>query len=211
MGSRAGAVLLAAALLSAATGMRCGGGGPTVRIDVPLDPALLAGGATALSAVTGAGFQTASITVELDGVDLVAALGLVPPFSGQGGAVLLPGGPATVADFAIQQGSPASLNRIDADVAGLAAGPHTLVVTALNAQSVLASDQADFEVVEAFGQAAAALSSAPAPPSFFPLTPIPVANASLGEAAASPPIGTAAGDTVRSGFVEAAEQRIGGP
>ncbi len=210
MGSRAPSILILFGLVGAySMGARCGGP-PQVRIDSPADLALFTADGVAVSAIAGSRVQTSSITLEVDGVDLVAALGLVPPFSGQAGSVLIAGGLLDVTNFSIEQGSPASLNRIDVDLSGFVLGPHSLVVSALDADSVLKSDRADFDLVDFFTQEASALTSAGASPISFGLSTL--ANASLGEAVAAQPIGTAAGETVRSGFVERAEQLIaGGP
>jgi len=99
---------------------------------------------------------------------------------------------------------------VNLQVDGLPAGDHLLVVSAFDpGAGKVHSDRADFALVEAFSQEAAAVTSAGLPGGPRASTTEGVlASASLGQAAAAGPVGTASGQIILSGHVEVAEQLI---
>lgn len=209
MGRSVQAVLLAA-ICALALGLRCGSLRGVV-IDDPLDAALLVDPGVTMSGRVGANHDVATTTVEVDGVDLVSALGLTPPFSDEGGVVLVGGAPVVVSGFSVTD--PASgPHRVDLQVDGLPAGDHFLVISAFDpGAGELHSDRNDFARVGAFTQEATAVTSAglPGGPKASSSEGV-LANASLGQAAASGPVPTLGGQTIRSGHVEVAEQLAAG-
>lgn len=191
------------ALLAAPCGLR------SIVIDAPFDGALLEdpGHSVSLSARVGTNFALASVEVRLDGVDLVAALGLVPPFAGASGVVVVGSSPIAISGFSLITGNP---RRVDLVADGLPLGPHALEVEGdKNDGSGSVVDAAGFEIFDPFALAAEAIVPGGARPrdaggegTLF--------GATLGQPFAAPPVALTDGGELRSGFVEAAEALIAG-
>jgi len=191
------------ALLAAPCGLR------SVVIDRPFDGALLEdpGHAVSLSARLGTNFALASVEVRLDGVDLVAALGLVPPFAGASGVVVVGSSPVAISEFSFTTGNP---RRVDLVAAGLPLGAHALEVEAdRNDGSGSAVDAAGFEIFDPFALAAEAIVPGGARPRDAASEGI-LFGATLGQPFAAPPVALGDGGELRSGFVEASEALIAG-
>jgi len=208
MKPRAAAILLAASCLLA-TAASC----PlqTVQISKPRAGLLSDDPALDVDVRVGRNFAPTSAGVRVDGVDLIAALGLTPPFAGASGSVSIGGNLVAVTGFsyAIPSTDPVA---ITATLAGLPAGDHVLEADALPQGGGAATVKtAAFAVVEPFTDEAELIASAGTPP------PAPVAlgtragNASLGEPLAAPPVALAAGDALRAGFVPVARGRAAAP
>ena len=159
----------------------------------------------------GRNFVPTSAVVLVDNVDLIAALGLTPPFAGASGSVTIGGNLVAVTGFsyAIPSSDPVAVN---ATLAGLPAGDHVLEADALpQGGGAATTKSAAFTVVEPFTDDAEVIASAGTPP------PAPVAlgtragAASLGEPLAAPPVALAGGDALRVGFVAVAHGRAAGP
>lgn len=159
----------------------------------------------------GRNFAPASAVVRVDNVDLIAALGLTPPFAGASGIVTIGADRVTVTGFsyAIPSSDPVA---ITATLAGLSAGDHVIEADALPQGGGAATGRSvSFSVVEPFTDEARVIASSGTPP------PAPVAlgtragAASLGEPLAAPPVALAGGDALRAGFVPAAHGRAAGP
>lgn len=197
------AVLLPA-LLAAPCGLR------SIVIDTPFDGALLEdpGHGVALAARVGTNFDLATVEVRLDGVDLVAALGLVPPFTNASGVVVIGSTPVSITGFGFTHDTNPRL--VDLVASGLALGAHALEVEGEKTDgsgSVL--DAAGFEIFDPFTLAAQTLVPGGARPrdaggegTLF--------GATLGQPLAAPPVALADGGELRAGFVEAAEALIAG-
>ena len=99
-------LLAVLAIVPALLAARCGL--QSIVIDAPFHGALLEdpGHAVALAARVGTNFDMASVEVRLDGVDLVAALGLVPPFAGASGVVVIGSTPVSISQFSFSQSNP---------------------------------------------------------------------------------------------------------
>jgi hypothetical protein len=192
------------ALLAAPCGLR------SIVIDVPFDGALLEdpGHTVALAARVGTNFNLATVEVRLDGVDLVAALGLVPPFTDAAGVVLIGSTPVSISEFSFTTNT--SPRFVDLVASGLDLGPHALEVEGVkNDASGSLLDTANFEIFDPFALAAEALVPSGARPrdagsegTLF--------GATLGQPLAAPPVALSDGGELRSGFVEAAEALIAG-
>jgi hypothetical protein len=191
------------ALLAAPCGLR------SIVIDSPFDGALLedAAHAVSLSARVGTNFDLASVEVRLDGVDLVAALGLVPPFSGASGVVLVGPDPIAISGFSFTGGNP---RFVDLVAGGLPLGAHVLEVEGdKNDGSSSVIDTAGFEIFDPFSLAAEAIVPSGARPRDAGAEGT-LFGATLGQPLAAPPIAISDGGELRSGFVEASEALIAG-
>ncbi|HTY18887.1 MAG TPA: hypothetical protein VMH82_14255 [Myxococcota bacterium] len=210
MASRARVVALAAACLLVAAAASC----PlqTVQISKPRGGLLDDDPTLAVDVKVGRNFVSTSATVRVDGIDLIAALGLTPPFAGASGSVTIGGSPVSVTEFAYAIPSTSDPIALTATLAGLPPGDHFLEAEALPQGGGAATLRAvQFALVEPFTREADVLASSGTPP------PSPVTlgsragDATLGEPLAAPPIPLAAGDTLRSGFVPVARGRASAP
>jgi len=147
-------------------------------------------------------------TVRMDGVDLVAALGLTPPFENAGGSVLIGSTLVTVSGFTYSIPSSGSVT-IDATLTGLASEDHVLEAEAIPSGGGDPTIKTRaFAVVEPMTLEAQVIASSGTPPP--PLVPGNHAgNATLGEPLAAPPVGIANGGSLRAGYVPAAQARAG--
>ena len=202
-------VLALALALGAQLGPTCGGVAG-VRFDEPAANALTADGSVEVVARTGVDLGEASL--ELEQVGLADALGLTPPFQDQSGFVVVAGSPIAVTGFSIftADGS----RHVHASLAGLPPGVFRLEVSGRNPQTNVTNQvQVSFRVVDHFTLDATDLPAAGLPGGVaVSETEGILANASLGQAIAAPPVATLGGQTIRSGYVERAEALIsGGP
>lgn len=148
--------------------------------------------------------------VRIDGVDLIAALGLVPPFDDASGLVAI--GPDTIAVSDFDYVIPASGRVvIRAMLAGLPSADHLLEAEALPAAGGAPTiAPRAFAVVEPMTLEASAIASSGTPPP--PFTPGPrMGNATLGESLAGPPVPLAGGGTLRPGYVPSAHAKASAP
>jgi len=198
--------LLLLACLPLALAFRCGGL-RSIAVDFPGIDTLHDEPINA-SARVGTNFVVASVEVRVDGVDLVAALGLVAPFSGASGVVLIGSDPVLVSDFSFTATNP---RRIDFVLTGLPSGDHVFEVEGMRNDGPLVADANAFQVVGGFSLALDALPAAglPGGPRDAGSEGVLV-NASLGQPFAAAPVGLADGGQLRAGFVEAAEAAIAG-
>jgi len=204
------AALLVVLALGAGPAMSCKKTFVGLLIDQPAEGELFDEDPILFAARVGRNFDETTLSVELDGTDLIAALGLVPPFQGAGGNVLLGSGDVvTVSDFEFSTTNPSAF-LVSGSVVGLAIGPHTLEVVGLNqTTSLFVSDLHPFERLLLFQQAAPGLAAAALP--FGPDSggvEGTLANASLAAPLAGPPVFFADGSELRAGLVEAAEGAI---
>jgi hypothetical protein len=181
----------------------------TVQIRAPRPGSLHDDPGLAIDVRTGRNFVFESTVVRVDGVDLIAALGLVPPFAGASGNVSIGGDVVAVSDFTYLIPAATEPIRVTATLAGLDAGDHLLEAEATKPSSATTLKSAAFAVVEAFALEAEVIASAGTPaPALVPLGTSARA-ASLGDSLAAPPVGISGGGELRAGFVPAAAARIG--
>lgn len=180
----------------------------TIRIDEPDvgalldDPTVHGRGRIALD------FDLTTVEVRVDGVDLIDALGLEPPFLDKSGSVTIGTDTVTVLDFDFL-----SLDGpyvVSLALEGLPAAAHVLAMEGVKETGGDPIERTrPFDVVEPFGLAVdhlpAAARRAPAPTGTSMLL-----GPSLGQPLASPPVPTAGGDELRAGFPPAAGARIAG-
>ena len=200
-------LLVLAALLPAALAARCGL--KTIIVDRPFPGALLEdpSHAVSLAARVGANFTLASVEVRLDGVDLVAALGLVPPFTNVSGVVVIGPDSIAISGFSFTTGNP---RRVDVVASGLPLGSHVLEVAGDRSDgSGSAVDLAGFEIFDPFALAAQAIVQSGARPRDL-ASGATLFAATLGQPLAAPPVAFGDGSELRSGFVEASEALIAG-
>ena len=202
-------LVVLAAFLVALSGARCGSPFQGFVLDTPRDETLIDDPSPTISASgrVGAKYLVPTIDVWVDGVSLVGSLGLTPPFSDEGGVVVLGSGPVTVSDFDV---TGAKLRRVRVQLDGLAPGSHQIELRG-STVAVTDTDSADVHLIgpmtlEAQGFASAGLPFGPQPPG----TEGELANATLGQATADGSVSLSNGDELRAGFVPIAEAIIMG-
>jgi hypothetical protein len=197
-------------VLGLSLGPRCG---PSGNVDVhsPRDGEILVTGVVAVDASAGRQLDGTTLVLEIEGVDLAAALGLAPPFSDESGMTSVAGDVVTVTGFTIE--TPAQgPHVVQATIAGLSPGTFGLIVSGEVSDSMeLRSAAADVIVVESLTLEAVDVPAAGLPGGAVALpTQGVLGNASLGQPLAAPPIATQGGGSIRSGHVEVAEGLIAG-
>jgi hypothetical protein len=153
------------------------------------------------------------VEVRLDGVDLIAALGLASPFSGQSGPVSIASGVVIVSDFSFLA-PPGGVAALSLQVTGLVAGDHDLQVKGMRRNNgTLHSDTAHFAVLgDVFAQRSRAL-TASGRANGAEMTPqkgTVLQGATLAEPFAAPPVRFPGGGELRPGFVPVAEAHAAG-
>ncbi len=197
--------LLAVLLL----GARCRFTG--ISIDAPAAGLILDAQPVAVLARLASSFDSQTVEVRLDGVDLIDALGLTPPFSGQGGVVNVGGDLVTVANFTFNDPDP-GVKTVSLELSDLDTDEHLLEVEGVRLGVDLLTVASDFTTVDFFTQELELVPAAglPGGPEQTGEGGSILANATLGDPLAGPPIAVSDGGEIRSGFVEAAEGRIAG-
>jgi hypothetical protein len=183
----------------------------TVAIVKPRTGSLQDDPSISLDVRAGRNFVQTGTVVRVDGVDLIAALGLVPPFAGASGNVTIGTDFVAVSNFSYTIPAAAKPIRLTATLAGLSAGDHTLEAEAPppgGGAPTIRSNR--FAVVEPFTKELEVIAAAGTPRPGLLEIGIHVGNATLGESLAGPPVGIAGGGEVRAGFVPAAQDRAGG-
>jgi hypothetical protein len=213
-GSRCRPQLLffAALVLTAGLGAPCGNVFKTIQIDRPADTLLVADGTLVVAARVAGAFDPTTVEARLDGVDVIAALGLMPPIVAASGVVQIGPDMVAISDFDYDPGQAGSAKHLRFLATGLSQGMHQLEVSGLkSADQSLTLRTADFDVIPALSLVAQTLSS-----HALLLGPIGLSTGdelravSAGEPLAAPPVGLSDGGELRSGFLEAAEARIVG-
>lgn len=198
-------VALASLLLAAGCPLR------RVTIVEPRDASLHDDPGVAVSARIGRNFVHTGAVVRVDGVDLAAALGLVPPFAGASGAVVIGAQNVAVTDFTYEIPAAPDPIRVSATLAGLAVGDHMLEVEAPPIEpGTPGLDVHGFAVAEPFALAADVVPSAGTPPPGLVTLPGRPSAVTLGDGLAAPPVGLADGGSLRSGFAPVARALRGG-
>ena len=100
----------------------------TVVIAAPKRGSLHDDPGVALAVKVGRNYVATSAAVRVDGVDLAAALGLVPPFADAAGNVLIGGDVVAVSEFSYEI-PPSGPYQITATLTGLPAGDHASMRT----------------------------------------------------------------------------------
>ncbi len=184
------------------------GGFQTIVVDEPRvtlidDPAIQ------VAARVGGNFVKTSVQVRLDGVDLIAALGLTPPFFAASGAVLVGSDLVTVSGFSFD--SQVGPMTIDLALAGLSPGTHAVAVQGTRSgDGQPFADTASFQVVDGFALAAEVVPAAAIEEPETSGAEGTLFGASFGEPFASEPVALTGGGTLRQGFVEVSEALIAG-
>jgi len=163
----------------------------------------------ALAAQVATAFDPLSVEVRVDGVDLIAALGLVPPFTDASGTVSIGGQPVQVSAFRYNTATAGNPKLVSAALGGLPEGAHELAVSGLRVSNgQLVTDSHPFVVSSPL---ALALDVVPASANRTGAAGGgTLAYGTLGASLAGPPVGLSDGGELRPGFVPAAEGRIAG-
>jgi len=183
----------------------------TVTIHLPRANALVDDPGVAIDVKVPQSFAPAATIVQMDGVDLVAALGLAPPFANASGSVAIGADTVAITGFTwtIPPSGPVA---ITATLTGLPPTGHTLEAQAFPAAGGAAVTKSrTFTVVEPMTLAAHVIASSgtPGPPL---VSMNHAGNATLGESLAGPPVALTNGaGQLRAGYVPAAHGRGGGP
>ena len=210
-GSRRLLALALAVLAGSQVGAGCGKFAG-FRFDDPTANEILVSDSVDVAIRAGVELGESSLEIEIDGVALVAGLGLSAPFMGEGGVLTIGADSITISDFNLftSQGA----RRIQATLSGFSPGTRELTVSGENPETMIVNEKSIFFTVVDF----LTLELPHVPAAGSPDGPVAsatagtLANASLGQAIAAPPIATLGGNSIRSGHVEAAEALIaGGP
>lgn len=180
----------------------------TVQISAPKVGALQDDPAVALDVKIGRNHVPTSGVVLVDGVDLIAALGLVPPFAGASGNVVIGPDVIAVANFTYAI-PPTGSYQVTATLTGLSAGDHQIHAEALLGVGGTSARDRVFAVVEPFTLEAEVIASSGTPPPGPVVLGSRLGKASLGESIAGPPIAVSGGGEIRPGFVPVAQARAG--
>ncbi len=186
---------------------------PKVSIDLPEPGALVDDTTLRVEGNFGPSFDVATVEVRLDAIDLVAALGLVPPFEGSGGVVMIRGVPVTIGDFTfrrfIENGVFVGPWRVSFDVAGLPEGNHVVEIEGFETNNgVLRRNFAAFAVVAPFTLEAEVFAASGRQEPEAAGAEGTLHGATLGQPFAAPPVSFGDGSELRTGFVEVSEARI---
>ncbi|MCP3984858.1 MAG: hypothetical protein GY723_10745 [bacterium] len=147
--------------------------------------------------------------VMLDGVDLVQQFGLVPPFTGQGGNVMIGPDLVVVSDFGLDPDGPYPHLRLDAG--GLSVGAHDFDVQGFrpsDGATVIATK--GFVMVGALDEKVRAITSAGLVAPSKTSGGFHLGNASAGDASAGMPVSYPDGSELRTGVIETVEARLAG-
>ena len=150
-----------------------------------------------------------SVQARLDGVDLIQALGLVPPFEGATGDVLVGGAWITISDFRFDPAG--GFPNLSLDATGLPLGTHEIAVSGHRP-----SDGADLAVVRSFTRIVSLdekvreTTSAGLERPSKTVAGVRLGNAAAGDAGAGAPVHFPDGSELRAGVVEAIEARLAG-
>ena len=196
-------LLIATSLIAA----RCGP--PAIVVTAPRSGALIDDSVVPAAGSISPEIERASVVVQLDGVDLIAALGLTAPFADAGGVVAIGPDLVTVSGFDFDTNE-AGGSHIVLSLTGLPLGSHSLSLAGMNVETgVGVTRTAVFAIVTPFTQEAHVLASSGVP---YPLSAGSsiLFGATLGQPLAAPPVGFPGVSELRSGFAEAAEARIEG-
>lgn len=150
-----------------------------------------------------------SVAVLLGGVDLIQQLGLVPPFSGQGGSVVIGPDLVVVSDFAFDPG--AGSPQLSLDASGLSLGAHDFEVSGFrpsDGATVVATR--GFVMVGPLDEKAHATLSAGLLRLSLTQGGFRLGNAAAGDVSAGAPVSYADGSELRAGVVETIEARLAG-
>lgn len=197
---------IAAGALVAATGCPPA----TITISKPAANALEDDPAIVLELSVPRRFVPGGSVVRIDGVDLIAALGLVPPFENASGLVEIGSDTIAVSDFDYVIPSSGRVT-MSAVLAGLPSADHLLEVEAVpTAGGAATIVPRAFAVVEPMTLEASAIASSGTPRP--PFTPGPrIGNATLGESLAGAAIPLAGGGSLRPGYVPSAQAKASAP
>jgi hypothetical protein len=202
-------VLFALLLVGGTLGANCGQ--PRVSIQTPGeaqvvdDPSVLATGtvARALDETTG--------ELIVDGVDLLDALGVVPPFANVAGVVVIDGAPVQVSEFS-WTGAPGQADTVSVRLAGLPADAHLLELKAFDpGPAVVRSVSRAFLVSEPLALVLEAFDAGGLRAGAQALPLGEASAASLGAALSAGEIPIAGGESIREGLPAAAAALGGTP
>lgn len=211
MGRRASPITILASLGLATLLLAAGCPLRKVSIRQPQDGSLHDDPGVAVSVRVGRNFVHTGASVRVDGVDLIAALGLTPPFAGASGSVVIGSETVVVTDFTYEIPAPPTPIHVSATLTGLSVGDHVLESEAPPSEGGAPGfDTHAFAVTEPFTLAGEVLASAGTPPPGLVTLGGRPAAVTLGDPLAAPPVGIAGGGALRPGFVPAAQARSGG-
>lgn len=150
-----------------------------------------------------------SVAVLLDGVDLIQHFGLVPPFFGQGGNVMIGGDLVAVSNFDFDPA--AGIPQMSLDASGFSPGPHDIEITGFRPSDATAlATSRDFTMVGPLDEKAGAIVSSGLPHGSAGFGGFLLGNASSGDVSAGVPVSYPDGSELRAGVVEVIEARLAG-
>jgi hypothetical protein len=182
----------------------------TISISTPVPGFVVDDPSLPVSANVATAFTPSTVEVRVDGVDLIDALGLAPPFTNAAGTVSIGGQPVQVSTFTYDSAAPGNPKLVSAVLTGLPEGTHDLAVSGVRtSNSQLVTDLHPFTITSPLGLA---LDVVPASANRTGATAGggALAYGTTGGPLAGTPVSLSDGGALRPGFVHAAEGRIAG-
>lgn len=150
-----------------------------------------------------------SVAVLLSGVDLIQQLGLVPPFSDQGGSLMI--GPDLVVISGFSFDPDGSIPQLSLDAGGLSLGARDFEVSGFRpSDGVTVMANLAFVMVGPLDEKARAIVAAGQLRPSFLRAGFRLGNAAAGDVSAGTPVFYPDGSELRSGVVETIEARLAG-
>jgi hypothetical protein len=184
----------------------------SILLDAPSEGKLIADGFVDVSGRVAETFDPATVEVRIDGVDLVASLGLVPPFVNVSDSVVVGADTLAISSFSYDPTVAGVAKRVELQVTGLSLGPHTVEIFGRRTADESAVEQIhSIEIVGGFVAGPSELLSS----GLFRRAERPgvegtLVNAGLGHPLAGAAVPLEDGGSVRPGLVFALEGTIEG-
>lgn len=193
---------LAAALAVLSVGAACD---PPVSLQSPAPAQLVDDPSVAVSGRVSHGFDETDVVLLVDGVDLLAELGVVPPFANVAGVVQIGGVPVQVSEltWAVQVPS-LSFDTVSFRLTGLAAASHLIELSALDTLGAERIATRSFSTSEPLALLLESWDAGGLAPGTLALPFGKAASASLGAGLAGGVVPLANGETIREGLPAAA-------
>ncbi len=180
-----------------------------IAINEPARDELETDDAVRLEARVAPHIDVLTVAVLLDGVDLIQHFGLVPPFTGQGGNVMIGGDLVTISGFEFDPAL--GLPQLSLDASGLSLGAHDFEISGFRpSDGATVVTTRNFAMIGTLDEKVRAVTSAGMLRRSATFGGFRLGNAAAGVAAAGEPVAYPDGSELRAGVVEAIEARLAG-
>jgi hypothetical protein len=195
-------LLLGAALAVLTVGTACD---PPVSLQSPRPSQLVDDPSVAVSGRVSHAFDETTVELLVDGVDLLAELGVVPPFVNVAGVVQIGGVPVQVSELTWTEKVPSlSFDTVSFRLTGLAPDSHVIELSVLDTTNAERVATRSFSTSEPLALLLESWDAGGLAPNTLPLSFGKAASASLGAGLAGGVVPLASGETIREGLPAAA-------